>query len=91
MVMELESKKIRIYRPVRKPLGDKSSGETRKLPAAELTRMSSFPKCLTVDSTTLFASSCLRTSPSNPTAWVFGLLFSWIELTYYNKSINQSI
>lgn len=55
--------------PVRNPLGDRSSGETRKLPAAALIRISSLPKCLKVDSTTLIASSCLRTSPSNPTAY----------------------
>lgn len=31
--------------PVRNPLGVKSSGDARKLPAAPLTRMSSLPKC----------------------------------------------
>jgi hypothetical protein len=54
--------------PVLNPLEDKSSEGTRKLPAAAFTRMSSLPKCLKVDSTTLIASSLLRTSPSNPIA-----------------------
>jgi hypothetical protein len=54
--------------PVRNPLGFKSSGEARKLPAAPLTRMSSLPKCSTVAAITLAASSCFRTSPSKPTA-----------------------
>lgn len=54
--------------PVRKPLGDKSSGATRKFPAAAFTRMSSLPKCLTVDSRVLTASSLLRTSPTSPIA-----------------------
>lgn len=54
--------------PVRNPLGDKSSADTRKFPAAAFTRMSRLPRLLTVDSTTLLASSCLRTSPSNPNA-----------------------
>lgn len=31
--------------PVRNPLGDKSSGDARKLPAAPFTRISSLPKC----------------------------------------------
>lgn len=57
------------YKPVRKPLGDKFSGSTRKFPAAAFTRISSLPKCLIVESTTLAASSCLRTSPSSPIAY----------------------
>jgi hypothetical protein len=57
-----------VLKPVRNPLGDKSSGDTRKLPAAPFTRISILPKCLNADSRTLFASSCLRTSPSNPAA-----------------------
>lgn len=57
------------YKPVRKPLGDKFSGSARKFPAAAFTRISSLPKCLIVESTTLAASSCLRTSPSSPIAY----------------------
>uniref|UniRef100_A0A2P2PIF4 Peroxisomal 2 4-dienoyl-CoA reductase-like n=1 Tax=Rhizophora mucronata TaxID=61149 RepID=A0A2P2PIF4_RHIMU len=63
---------------VLKPLGDKSSAGTRKLPAAAFTRMSSLPKCLRVDSTARVASPLFRTSPSIPTA---GMPREWREAT----------
>nr|AFK38317.1 unknown [Lotus japonicus] len=59
-----------ISRTVLNPFGERSSAETRKFPAAALTRMSIFPKCLKVDSTTLAASSCFRTSPTKPIAGI---------------------
>ncbi len=55
--------------PVLKPFGERSSAATRKLPAAPLTSMSSFPNCSTTVFTTRLASSFFRTSPCNPIAW----------------------
>ena len=69
LALKKEKKEVIEAEPVRKPFEDKSSAETRKFPAAALTSISILPKCLNVDSTTLAASSCFRTSPSNPTAY----------------------
>ena len=54
--------------PVRKPLEDSSSAVARKLPAAQLTRMSSRPNRATVSRTARSQSSYLRTSPCAGTA-----------------------
>lgn len=43
-------------KPIWNPFGYRSSSDTRKLSGATFTRISSFPKCLMVYYTTLFAS-----------------------------------
>jgi len=45
---------------IRKPLGERSSADVRKFPAATFTSILILPKCLNVYSTTLYASSCFH-------------------------------